>query len=276
MTDILRQLQDFLVLKSNSLMVRLQVVIKYFSVVDSKKSLLRFTLNKATPQLHFLAAVKSDNYASLYKYSTKSTSQIFQDLFAINELNYLRDGFFVEFGAFDGITDSNSLLLEKEFNWRGILAEPSKRIFLKLSQNRKNNMLDDRAVFSNTGLKILFNETVLPSLSTIDSFSGSDGWDRSKGVKYVVDTISLQDLLIEKNAPKRINYLSLDTEGSEFEILKFFDFESFEIDIITVEHNFGESREKVWHLLIANGYSRKYENISSFDDWYVHKRVTGD
>ena len=100
--------------------------------------------------------------------------------------------------------------------------------------------------------------------------------DRSEGVKYAVDTISLQDLLIQNNAPKRINYLSIDTEGSEFEILKFFDFKSFDIDVITVEHNFSESREKLFHLLITNGYLRKYGKISSFDDWYVHRRVTGD
>jgi FkbM family methyltransferase len=266
-------LKNKFLIKLFSIKIRIKFIQKYFNAADLQVSFFKLAFNKSTPSLHFLSEMEPNSPAQLFELSSNSNSQLFQDLFVINELNYLQNGFYVEFGAFDGLTDSNTLLLEKYYNWQGILAEPSKEFFPKLEFNRGNNSLDNRAVFSKTGVQILFNETTLPSLSTIDLFSMSDGWDRSSGIKYYIETISLQDLLIQNNAPRRINYLSIDTEGSEYEILNAFNFESYEIDIITVEHNFNESRIKIYKLLTSNGYIRKYERISSFDDWYVHERM---
>ena len=86
---------------------------------------------------------------------------------------------------------------------------------------------------------------------------------------FNVKTISLYDLLEKYNAPKYIDYLSIDTEGSEYEILKNFDFEKYVFKIITCEHNHTDMREKIYTLLTNNGYVRKYENLSQWDDWYV-------
>lgn len=47
-------------------------------------------------------------------------AQHLQDLFVLSELDYKTDGFFVEFGATDGLSISNTWLLEKYFNWKGI------------------------------------------------------------------------------------------------------------------------------------------------------------
>ena len=65
-------------------------------------------------------------------------------------------------------------------------------------------------------------------------------------------------LLTKYNAPKEIDYLSIDTEGSEFEILNNFDFDRHQIKVITCEHNFTPMRSKIFDLLIRNGYARKY------------------
>jgi hypothetical protein len=84
-----------------------------------------------------------------------------------------------------------------------------------------------------------------------------------------VSTISLNDLLSKHNAPKHIDYLSIDTEGSEFEILNSFDFSSHSFGVVTVEHNFTPVRQKIFELLSGHGYTRQFENLSKFDDWYV-------
>ena len=76
-------------------------------------------------------------------------------------------------------------------------------------------------------------------------------------------------MLIKYNAPKKIDYLSIDTEGSEYDILKDFDFNKYDISIITCEHNFTDSRKKIYELLVSNGYVRKYSGASKFDDWFV-------
>jgi len=71
------------------------------------------------------------------------------------------------------------------------------------------------------------------------------------------------------NAPKEIDYLSVDTEGSELDILSAFDFNEYRFNCITIEHNFTENREKLKLLLEQNGYKRIFEHLSKWDDWYI-------
>jgi hypothetical protein len=88
-----------------------------------------------------------------------------------------------------------------------------------------------------------------------------------------VQTVSLEDLLQEHQVPPKNDYLSIDTEGSEFEILSHFDFAKYEISVITCEHNFTASREKLFDLLTSHGFVRTMQAISNVDDWYVHRRL---
>ena len=91
-----------------------------------------------------------------------------------------------------------------------------------------------------------------------------------------VGTVTLYDLLEKYNAPSIIDYLSIDTEGGEYEILSEF-FKTnlkYHVGLITVEHNYiEENREKLFQLLSRNGYNRKFEYLSAWDDFYK-KEVT--
>ena len=200
----------------------------------------------------------------------KSKSQIEQDLFVLHELDNKRNGYFVEFGATNGLDLSNTHLLEKEFGWTGILAEPAHIWHNDLLKNRSCHISFD-CVWSKSGETLEFNEVSAAELSTIDSFSGSDGHSqtRAEGKKYNVYTVSLIDLLKKYNAPKDIDYLSIDTEGSEYDILSAFDFDAYNIKIITCEHNYTPMQEKIYKLLTSKGYTRKFTECSYFDDWYV-------
>ena len=199
-----------------------------------------------------------------------SKSQLGQDLLALIGSGAKRNGFFVEFGAADGVALSNSYLLEKEFGWKGILCEPSRSWHEDLEKNR-SCIVDTRCVYSKTGEQISFSENYIGELSGITEFSG-DGHhgilDRTI-TSYQVETISLLDLLKSHSAPKHIEFLSVDTEGSEFEILNAFDFSEYSFGAICVEHNYLENRSKVKELLEANGYRQIYPEQSEFDDWYV-------
>ena len=200
-----------------------------------------------------------------------SKSQLGQDLLALALSNSKLGGFFVEFGATNGRDLSNSFILEKSFGWKGILAEPARSWHRELRSNR-DCAIETDCVWTRTNDKLLFNEAPSLELSTIDLFSEGDMHvdARKSGNKYFVNTISLNDLLTKHNAPILIDYLSIDTEGSEFEILKSFNFERHQFNFISCEHNFGDSRERIYELLSANGYARILENVSKFDDWYVH------
>lgn len=200
----------------------------------------------------------------------KSSSQIGQDMFVLAELGFKRDGYFVEFGATNGKDLSNTYMLEKEMGWTGIVAEPAMVWRDDLINNRICKISFD-CVWSKSDEMLEFNEVAAAELSTIQSFTESDGHaqSRAEGRKYNVYTVSLMDLLSQFNAPKDIDYLSIDTEGSEYEILSAFDFDAYNIKVITCEHNFTPMRQKLFDLLTSKGYTRKYQEFSSFDDWYV-------
>ncbi len=199
-----------------------------------------------------------------------SKSQLGQDILALTVSGLDKPGFFVEFGASDGVALSNSHMLEKHFGWTGVLCEPSTAWHEALKQNR-SCVIDTRCVYSVSGEKISFSENYLGELSAITAYAepNASGILKRTTSSYEVETISLLDLLEEHNAPKFVDFLSIDTEGSEFEILKNFDFQSYRFGAICVEHNFADTREKITKLLLANGYVQIHPDLSDFDDWYV-------
>ena len=200
-------------------------------------------------------------------------SQIGQDVFALYGLNWKRSGYFVEFGATNGFDLSNTYLLEKDFGWNGILAEPAKVWHEELKANRSAS-LDFDCVWNKSGEIVNFTVAQEAEYSTISSFTDKDAHAsaRNKGETFPVTTISLSDLLKRHDAPSTIDYLSIDTEGSELEILEAFDFNQYAISVITCEHNFSSQRAKLYKLLSSHGFIRVFEGLSRWDDWYIHPK----
>jgi FkbM family methyltransferase len=217
-----------------------------------------------------LRGVDPEIGAELVRLLPHSHSQFRQDLFVLSETAFKRGGFFVEFGATNGLDLSNTALLERQFSWSGILAEPARVWRDSLHRNRRCK-IDHRCVWTGTGETLRFSEVDAPELSTIHAFEKLDMHATLRGNReeYTVPTVSLLDLLRDHGAPPQIDYLSIDTEGSEYDILSAFDFSAFRIGIITVEHNFSPAREKIRGLLEPLGYVRKCGESSHVDDWYV-------
>jgi hypothetical protein len=182
----------------------------------------------------------------LLPYIKKSKSQLKQDLFVLSELKMQTNGFFVEFGATNGIDLSNTFLLESYFNWTGILAEPAKCWHKSLKKNR-SSFIEHKCVWENSDIEIQFNETIDPVYSAISKFNSLDfhASHTKQGFQYIVKTISLLDLLEKYEAPK----------------------------IITCEHNYHKNRKKIYKLLKSKDYSLKYSGLSRWDDWYVKDSI---
>ena len=226
----------------------------------------------AEDDIEFLLAMPDSQAALLLRHLRRSRAQLRQDLFVLSELQFKRNGFFVELGATDGLSLSNTYLLEKGFGWQGILAEPCRAWHEKLLLANRRASVETRCVWRASGSIMSFKEVEeFAELSTLSSLSSMDFHERrrKRGRIYDVETISLNDLLERHNAPTQLDYLSIDTEGSEFDILAHLNFEKYRFSVITCEHNFTPAREDLYDLLTAHGYVRKYQEVSKVDDWYV-------
>lgn len=203
-----------------------------------------------------------------------SYSQLGQDLEVLKIYNNKTEGFFVEIGASDGIDLSNTYLLEKTYNWKGICVEPLPEKFKLLCKNRPNSLCSDKAVYNESNKEVIFDIA-----NECDFLSGiSDNIDRHKNyvnankTQITVTTISFNDLLETCNSPLFIDYLSLDTEGSELEILKSVDLQKYIFGLIHIEHNYMEPRRsEIRELLTSNGYHYIGEN--NVDDCYKHTSI---
>ncbi|SHJ25183.1 methyltransferase, FkbM family [Shimia gijangensis] len=216
--------------------------------------------------LEFIRAMPPEVRNQCIDLLDQSQSQVRQDLFALAQLNFKRNGFFLEFGATDGLAHNNSFLMECQFGWNGILSEPARGWHDALKSRRKC-IIDTRCVWKLTGESIQFTEAPRGENSSISAFSNSKR--KLRGQNYSVESVSLNDLLDQHNAPDILDYVSIDTEGSEFEILNAFDFKSRAFRVLNVEHNFAPQREDLFRLLTSHGYKRVLEPVSRFDDWYI-------
>lgn len=206
-------------------------------------------------------------------------SQNFQDVWASyraacrNASDPLNDrpNFFVEFGAFDGVYSSNTIRLQNAGDyWNGILAEPNPNWTESLLKSRSRegvHINTTHCVAGKSGEEVTF-------VITDDSlFSGTEGHTQNpNGKKITRPTISLNDLLWLYEAPRWIDFISIDTEGSELEILSAFDFHEWNVQNICIEHNFLPAREQIYRLMTANGYRREFEAFSRWDDFYTKEK----
>lgn len=200
----------------------------------------------------------------------KYYSQSNQDKWVCEFLNFKKNGFYLDIGAYDGVQTSNTLILEKELNWSGICVEANKNAFDNLSLNRNS---------INLNLAVLDYEGSC-------GFAGDSVCNESVGNSIECNT--LNNILEKYNAPYIIDYMSIDIEGSEFNALKNFNFKKWQINLITVEHNLylnGDfNKNRLFKLLSDNNFERVVEDaqcldpnpsvyLKPYEDWYINKNI---
>ena len=240
-------------------------------------------LKEAYDQKMFVGENKDllKNFIDHFSKVTEIKSQLYQDVFASFIIDKYYDKTFLEFGATDGIDLSNSYVLEKNFGWNGSLSEPSPQWHKNLKVNRSNSNIITKCIWSKSGVVLDFFESDVGVLSTINEYKESDKVsipgntiERVRSGKLVkVETISLNDVIHKYFNSVAPSYISIDTEGSEYEILRFFNFKKFRPIVFTVEHNFTEIESKIDSLMFKNDYVRIFKEFTAFDAWYISKEV---
>lgn len=176
--------------------------------------------------------------------------------FGINKLdrkleNYVdfNNGYFVELGANDGVTQSNSLYFEKYRNWSGLLIEPAPQNFLKCRKNRssKNSIYCAACVsfdYNEDFVRINYSNLMSTPLGLDSDIKNphehakiGDQFLRDNETMFEFGAVAktLNSLLVDASAPKLIDFLSLDVEGAELEVLKGVDHQIYRFKYILVE-----------------------------------------
>ena len=195
----------------------------------------------------------------------------------IKHLNY-NDGFYVELGANDGVSQSNTLRLEKKFDWKGVLVEPNNENYLKCVQNRSqlNAIFHNACVGFNYKKKFVnFLYADLMSISLDLESDISDPYvhqkiglnflpDNTSDLRFVAPAATLNKLLIEAKAPSLIDLLVLDVEGAEIEVLEGIDHRMFKFKYMCIE---SRNAQKLFEYLNPLGYVLK-EKLTEQDYLY--------
>jgi len=170
-------------------------------------------------------------------------------------LNY-DNGFFIECGANDGVTQSNTCLYEQQFGWTGLLVEPCPINFNKCKQSRPNSIVENFALVRDSyeQNKIsgyfdphCYNGLMSPILDTPEYFdeeqksSKADFIEKFHLVPVEVSCCTLQSLL-DKHSIQQVDFFSLDVEGYELEVLEGFNFNKVKPTYILIETTTTESR----------------------------------
>ncbi|MDX5592624.1 FkbM family methyltransferase [Pseudovibrio sp. SPO723] len=222
-----------------------------------------------------LLGLESESFAALAeRHHGETRAEIFQDLvyFAHCPESMQRPGYFVEVGLGDGVNSSNTYFMEHSLGWRGLLIEPNPTV-TEAIRSRRIAPLDPRAAWHTDDEVMEFLAVEGVQLSTLLPFAEDDHHTRT-GEIMEVQTVRLETVLKENNAPDAIDFLSVDTEGSEIHVLEGIDFARREFEFICVEHNYvPEKREAVARFLNERGYDPVWPHLSKFDAWFINRKL---
>lgn len=186
-------------------------------------------------------------------------------VYALHELDekmlkYLNfnNGFFIEAGANDGVSQSNTLLYEKEYGWTGLLVEPNSSKYSQCKSNRPNSIVENYALvsdsylgdyiegdFNHDGYAESLTSMVLDEGDWCDDILRDCKKEKKESSNVVkVPAITL-DKLLEKHNIQKIDFFSLDVEGYEISVLNGFDIEKYLPTYMLIETTSFENRRKV-------------------------------
>ena len=204
-------------------------------------------------------------------------SQHKQDEFIVNYFKGKKNGVFVDIGAHDGITLSNTYVLEKELGWTGICIEPMPRQFKNLSECRTSKLYNCAIYDTNGTEKFTMVDydgypDMLSGISkdiTIKHMSGilSESSRMGAKLKYIDVQTRILNEILEENNTYEVDFLSVDVEGAELKILKGIDYDKFHIKVIIYEN--GENTNSVRDFLKSKDFSF-YKRLG-IDDVFVNK-----
>lgn len=202
-------------------------------------------------------------------------AQLFQDAFVATVLDGGEPRRFVEIGVGDGLALSNSAALES-LGWTGLLVEPNETFCTSIATNRPTTRLVSRAVLARGQGSLPFRHVRnFAELSTLERFAVGDQHDRSDFEARTVETVGVADLFQAERISPEVDYVSIDVEGPDAEILEAMLEAGFRPKVLTVEHNWTESQLRTIRRVLAPDYEVVLPAASKWDLWAVRRDILG-
>ena len=176
----------------------------------------------------------------------------------LNEIFNKKGGFFIELGANDGLFQSNTAYLEKKMEWSGILIEPSLKGYEKCKKNRLNSVCLNYACVSND-----YKDDYIEGDFKDNHPMGSIGGIRLRKQNLVkVKAVTLEKIL-DEHCHTNIDFLSLDTEGYELEILKGLNLDKYRPKFMLIEI-YNKDYKDIINFLILQNY-KLHSNFTNYN-----------
>ena len=255
-----------------------KIIIKIFGKKNVYTLIQKYYWKSIDISLSNIFNTKIDNfkiYFSLFKlfrknffrfkfYSQQNEDKYLLKLFKIEDV---QNGTYLEVGAYDGIYFSNTLFLQNEFGFSGILIEPQQTLFKELTKNRPLNFLVNSAISNSEETKVSFIGNNLEAGISSLFLMNHERFPACKS--YLVDNKKMKTVIQDSNL-KYIDVMFIDTEGSEFEIIKSINF-SFPISLIVVEaHKENMEEDKLLkEILNDNGFNFYFQIRGNY--WFYNQ-----
>lgn len=182
-------------------------------------------------------------------------------------------GICVEVGAANGIKGSNTLYFE-QLGWDALCIEPNPKQFDSLAEHRKN--VAHYAVSDSVGKMDLTifdvgEKNIMSSLTSLkpdERLVEAHEHIINNSYKVEVEVETLPNILEIAKYPTKIDFISVDTEGTELDVLKGFDFDRYDVSLFVVENNYDDA--EIGEFMATKGYVR--DQRYKINDFYVRQK----
>lgn len=211
------------------------------------------------------------NYRLTDNNKRRGWSQYGQEDFVTKYFKNKTNGFFVEVGGFDGESFSNTLYLERELHWDGILIEAIPPLYKRLKSKHRKCFILNSCISDTVQVQNFVHAGALSSsdIAMTDKHKNRIQNEHAQLVpqKYRIYCKSFLRIL-DATGTRKIDFFSLDVEGGELIILNSIDFTNLDIELFTIETD--QHRDEIIKFMESKGYTRIHK--LSGDDLFQKKR----